>query len=114
MNNLVKKFFNELGFAEIGSSHKYFHPKSRKVLENDRLMLFDGYKASFTLQNDSLYLRVDSMTRIIQNRKVLDFINELYALNSTKSKEEKRIILKEALIGKTVVGNYGNTKSWVV
>lgn len=98
----------------MGGSHKYFNPKSRKVLENDGLMLFNGYKASFTVQNSNLFLRVDSMTKIIQNKKVIDVINEIYFIHSNKGKEEKRNLLKETLIGKTVVGNYGNTKSWII
>ena len=94
MNTLVKKYFTELGYADLGGSHKYFDPKSRKVLEGNGVMLFNGFKASFTLQNSNLFLRVDSLTKIIQNRKVLDVINELYFIHSNKDREEKRQLLK--------------------
>lgn len=54
------------------------------------------------------------MTRILQNKTVLEHINELYSKNNNLSKQEKRNIVKEDLIGKIVVGNYGNTKHWIV
>ena len=41
-----------------------------------------------------LFLRVDSMVKIIQNKTVLDHINEIYSKNSKLSKHEKRNAVK--------------------
>lgn len=43
---------------------------------------------------NGLYLRVDGLTRIVQDRTVLQFINDFYLKNSHLSKEEKRFMLQ--------------------
>ncbi len=59
-------------FTSIGKSGKYFNPKSRKVLNNTGIILFNGYETKFNITENGLYLQVESMVRIIQNRTVLD------------------------------------------
>lgn len=54
------------------------------------------------------------MVRIIQNRTVLDEIDGIYASNSHLSKDEKRQAVKQELIGKTVMANYGNSRIWII
>lgn len=61
-----------------------------------------------------MYLQVDSIVRIIQNKTVLDEINSIYGQCPYLSKDEKRNTVKAELIGKTVMANYGNSKIWVI
>ena len=75
LNNLVKKFFDSLGFVEIGKSQKYFNPKERISIANSALMLYNGYETAFNITEGGIFLRVDSMVKIIQNKTVLTVIN---------------------------------------
>lgn len=68
----MKKFFASMKFTSIGRNGKFFNPKSRKVIENAGVILFDGYDTNFNITENGLYLQVDSMVRIIQNRTVLE------------------------------------------
>lgn len=58
------------------------------------IILFNGYEASISLLENGLYLRVDGLTRIVQDRSVLDLINKVYITNSHLNKEEKRSLVK--------------------
>ncbi len=57
-----------------------------------------------------IYLRVDSAKKIVRNQTVLDFVNEVYARNRTKERDQKRLALKTELIGKIVMTNYGKVR----
>ena len=115
MNSLVKNLFHSIGFVEIGKSNKYFNPKSRRPVENTGVVLFNGFETSFSVRQDgALYLQVESMTRIVQDRSVLDFINDIYGKNKHLSRDEKRSILKDELIGRAIMANYGNSKHWII
>lgn len=41
---------------------------------------------------------------------MLEYINQIYSTNRDKDRDEKRNILKETLIGQTIMTNYGKTR----
>lgn len=43
MNNLIKKFFSQMNYVEVGKSGKYINPNSRYTLPNSGIILFNGY-----------------------------------------------------------------------
>lgn len=114
LNNLIKKFFASMNYVSIGKSGKYFNPASRKVLANSQVLLFTGYETKFSIADTGLYLQVESMTRIVQSRTVLEEIDKLYSKNSNLSKDEKREALKKELIGRPVMANYGKSRIWSI
>lgn len=114
MNTLVKNLLHSIGFVEIGRSNKFFNPDSRQSIPNSGIVMFNGFDTSLSLRESGLFLQVDSMARIVQNRSVLDLINEIYSKNKHLSKEEKRGLVKENLIGRMVLANYGTSKHWII
>lgn len=86
LNNLIKKFFASMKFVTIGKCGKYFNPKTKKVLANSGIVMFNGYETKLNLAENGLYLQVDSMVRIVQTKTVLEEINIIYAKNSHLSK----------------------------
>lgn len=52
---------------------------------------------------------MDAAKKIVRNQTVLEFIDQTYSIHKDKDKEEKRMILKECLVGQTVMSNYGKT-----
>lgn len=54
------------------------------------------------------------MVRIVQTKTVLEEINAIYAKSSHLSKEEKRQAVKQELIGRAVMANYGNSRIWKI
>lgn len=43
MNNLIKQFFNEMNYVEVGKSGKYINPNSKFAVPNAGVILFTGY-----------------------------------------------------------------------
>lgn len=72
--------------------------------------MFSGYKVNFMELEKGIYLRVDTAKKIVRNQTVLQYINELYKLHSDKERDEKRSILKQELINKIIMTNYGKTR----
>lgn len=54
------------------------------------------------------------MVRIIQNRTALEEIDSIYSKNKHLNKDEKREAVKQQLIGKVVMANYGNSRIWLI
>lgn len=55
-------------------------------------------------------MRVDTAKKIVRNQTVLQFINEIYRNNASASKEEKRELVKQSLIHKIIMTNYGKPR----
>lgn len=71
--------------------------------------MYSGFKSSFVELEKGIFLRVDAAKKIVRNQTVLDFIDQTYMIHKDKDKEEKRMLLKESLVGQTVMSNYGKT-----
>lgn len=76
--------------------------------------MFSGYKANFMELERGIYLRVDTAKKIVRNQTVLTAINEIYKLHADKEREEKRAIVKNELINKIIMTNYGKTRYYKV
>ena len=73
-------------------------------------MMFSGFKANFMQLEKGIYLRVDTAKKIVRNQTVLQFIDETYRHNTDKNRDEKRYILKQELINKIIMTNYGRPR----
>jgi hypothetical protein len=107
MNNALRSAMRNINYVEIGRTGKYFNSSDKKNI--DDLTMYNGYKSNFVELEKGIFLRVDSAKKIVRNQTVLQYIDHLYNINKDKTKEEKRMILKENLIGQTVMANYGKT-----
>jgi hypothetical protein len=112
LNNLVRNFFHHMHYTEIGRTRKYFDPQSRRDLSGASLSLFSGYSTSFSLLEGGLFLKVDPTVKIVQSESALDLINRVYKLNSSLSRAEKRLLVEQELVGKTVMANYGKNRCY--
>lgn len=101
--------FGKMGYVEIGRTGKFFQVKNSKQID-ENMKMFSGFKANFMLLERGIYLRVDSAKKIVRNETVLECINNVYAKNKTKERDEKRNAVKEELIGLTVMTNYGKIR----
>ena len=62
-------------------------------MRENNLSLFKGYRANFLFGENGLYLRIDPVNKIVQNKTVLEAINEIYRQEG-KERDEKRQIVK--------------------
>ena len=76
-----------MNFIQVGKEGKFIHPSSRKTIQNAGIILFTGYDTTFQVLENGLYLRVDTMTKIIQDKTALEHINSIYKMNSHLCKE---------------------------
>ena len=109
LNNGLRNIMRKLEYVEIGRSGKYFNGQ-KKVKIDDMLNMFSGYKANFVKLEKDLFLRVEAVKKIVRNDTVLNFIDTIYGKHrGSKQKEEIQAIVKEELVGKVVMANYGKT-----
>lgn len=112
LNNLLKNQMRNMGFMEIGKSRKYFDSKSKKQIAGTDLTIYQGFETSFVSLENGIYLKVDTTNKIVRNKTVLQCINEIYSKYPTLSKDEKRAMIREKMIGKCVMSDYGNSRYW--
>lgn len=107
MNNALRNSMRNINYVEIGKTGKYFNSRDKR--EIDGLVMYNGFKSSFVELEKGIYLKVDSAKKIVRNQTVLDYIDQIYCTHKDKDKDDRRMILKENLIGQTVMSNYGKT-----
>ena len=57
---------------------------------------------------------MDPAVKIVRADSVLSYINYLYKVNASLSKEEKRNVVEAQLVGKMVMANYGKNKYYTI
>jgi hypothetical protein len=114
LNNLLKNFFHEINYTEIGRSRKYFDSQHYTQLDSAKVIVYKGYSSGFSLLEAGLFLRMDPAVKIVRNETALDIINRVYALNSSLSKQEKRLVVSQELVGKMVMTNYGRNAYHII
>jgi metal-dependent HD superfamily phosphatase/phosphodiesterase len=107
LNNALRNSMRHLNYVEIGRTGKYFNAKEKKNIDN--LVMYNGFKSNFVQLEKGIFLRVDAAKKIVRNQTVLEFIDQLYGIHRDKDKDERRMLLKEKLVGQSVMSNYGKT-----
>lgn len=108
LNNGIRNILSSLNFIEIGQTGKYFNQQQKLTLFNS-LNIYSGFKINFVVGKGGLFLRVDPTKKVVQNKSVIDYIDEIYH-SISGDPLEKRQRVKESLIGKIVMTNYGKTR----
>jgi hypothetical protein len=97
---MVRKNFNVLG-----KTHKYFDMK--KKIQHYAVNVYSGYHVNFVYSEPLFFLRIDSVRKIVCSQTALDAIDYCYKSFKHKDREERRRFIKEKMIGRTVMANYG-------
>ena len=66
LNSLVKNFFYQIDYTEIGRSGKYFDSQNYTKVESARLFVYKGYSSRFSLLEDGLFLKIDPATKVVR------------------------------------------------
>jgi aubergine-like protein len=112
LNNSLRNIMRKLNYVEIGKSGKYFNAKDKSSIDN--LTMYNGFKSNFVSLEKGYFLRVDAAKKIVRNETALEFIDSVYKQYRDLSKEEKRMHVKNGLVGMTVMSNYGKTNYYRV
>lgn len=112
MNILIKSFLKRCDFFEFGRTSRYFNKSVKEVIEETNLVALRGFITSFNSYKDGLFLKIDIAHKILRTDTVLTSISSIYREHEALAKEEKRRLVKELLVGKTVLGMYGNYRYW--
>ena len=72
--------------------------------------MYNGYKANFVLLEKGYFLRIDPAKKIVRNDTCMNIIDKIYSGNKDKGKEEKRQLVRSALVDKVVMSSYGKTR----
>ena len=61
-----------------------------------------------------MYLRIETARKMVRKDSVLEFINSMYIRHKHASKDEVRNLVKNSLINKIVLSNYGKANFYLV
>jgi hypothetical protein len=112
LNNRFRNVMSDGGYSEIGRTGKFFNIKYKKEIDN--LNMYSGFKANFMMLERGIFLRVDSAKKIVRNQTVLEYIDDLYKKNEQRDRDDKRNIVKNALVNQIVQVNYGNGRYYKI
>lgn len=112
LNNGLRNIMSRLNYVEIGRSGKFFNAKDKTPIDN--LVMYGGYKANFVYLEKGFFLRVDPAKKIVRSDTVLSVIDSIYQTNKDKDKEERRQLVRNELINKIVMSNYGKTRYYKI
>lgn len=108
-NIVIKSLLSSLNMIPVGRTGKYLLPSESKPLNDYGIMVWPGYKTSVRLCESGLLLEVDYASRILQQKSVYELLKEIQHQCTNFEGE-----VKDALIGKSVIGRYGNKRNYVV
>lgn len=77
LNNGIRNILSSLNFIEIGQTGKYFN-QDQKISLFDSLSIYSGFKINFLVGKGGLFLRVDPTKKVVQNKTVMEHIDEIY------------------------------------
>ncbi|XP_031505882.1 uncharacterized protein LOC116268318 [Nymphaea colorata] len=113
LNNGLQNIMRRLDYTEIGRTGRYFNCNGERQ-QMDNLYLYSGFKANFVHLEAGYFLRVDSVKKVVRTETVLEYIDSFYRMYEGKDRDEKRMALKESLIGTIVMTNYGKMQYYKV
>lgn len=113
LNNGLKRLMLKNRFQELGKAGgRYFDTSKMNTFDN--LRLYDGYKANFVRLEKGIFLRVDSIKKVVRETTVLEFINGFYKEHAGKDKEDIRQLINQELSNKIVMSNYATMRYYRV
>lgn len=112
LNSSLKNILRRIGYSEVGKSRRYFNMNRSEDLGD--LLLYRGYETGFVTKLSGLLLKIEPVNRIIRKETVLSYISTLYEQHSNLTKEGKRGAVKDALVNRSVMANYGTSATWKV
>ena len=72
LNNFLRTAMKKLNFVEIGKSKKFFDSKTKKSIPDTDFYIYQGYTANFCRLESGLFLKVDSTSKIVNRKTVLE------------------------------------------
>jgi aubergine-like protein len=110
LNILIKSVLSACNMYPVGRQDKYLLPQEAKRLPDYGLEVWPGYYTSVKWFDAGLVLEVDYASRILREDSVYSYIRQKERDCGDTLKE----VLKEELVGRSVLARYGNKRTYVV
>ena len=75
-NNIVKKALNQNEYKQIGRFPKFFRADDKININQHQLQAWPGYELSCKLTMQGVYLNIESCTKFVNQRSILDIFND--------------------------------------
>jgi len=107
---MIKNTNRELNMIEIGRNSKFYDmmEDQRSHVEQTNVSVIQGFLTSVDLYQKGLFLQIDFVSRCLQQDTILDYI---FYLQKEGWKENE---IKQEIIGKPVIADYGNYRIYKV
>lgn len=113
---VLQKFIRNLllkkGFNPFCQTRKYLNTK--KKVQYYTVNVYDGFHVDFVKSEQLFFLRIDTAKKMVCSQTALDAIEQYYKMSRLQNREEKRRFIKEKMMGRTVMANYGSKRFYKI
>jgi len=84
LNIVVKSALEQKKFKQIGRIPKFFFEGDKRDIPRHGLEMWPGYLATTRLTNDGVYLNIDTASKFVNKKTILQHIDELLQKKNSK------------------------------
>jgi len=77
LQKIVKNCLYQQDYKQLGRLPKFFNTKEKQPIDQYELDMWPGYSCAVKCLTEGFFLNVDTSTKFIQKKTVLDLLNEL-------------------------------------
>ena len=121
LNVIVKQAMSETGLLQFGNRPKFFDSTSPMNVEELQMQIWNGFKATAYKYQSGCALIIDSCSRFMSTKTVLDRIQELYddivdsnEGNASRAIDRFQDECRKEFVGSSIIANYGVKKTYIV
>jgi len=119
LNVIVKQAMSETGLLQFGNRPKFFDSTSPLNVEELDMQIWNGFKATAYKYESGCALIIDSCSRFMSTKTVLDRIHELYddivgESNHSRGIDKFQDESRKEFVGSSIIANYGVKKTYII
>ena len=120
LNVIVKQAMSETGLLQFGNRPKFFDSSSPLNVDELQMQIWNGFKATAYKYQSGCALIIDSCSRFMSTKTVLDRIHELYDDILEKFQDTQKAVprfqeaCRQEMVNSSIIANYGNKRTYIV
>lgn len=122
LNVIVKQAMGETGLLQFGKRPKFFDSSTPIEVKDLNMQIWGGFQATALKYESGCNLIIDSCSRFMSTKSVMDKIHELYDEivdcqfqgDSSRGLPVFKDTVRKTLVGQSVIANYGTKRTYIV
>lgn len=120
LNVIVKQAMGQTGLLQIGNRPRFYDSSSSRVIQELEMQMWSGFRAAAYKYASGCSLIIDTCSRFLSTKTVLDMINSIYDdhVHSDQVTADDIARFQDAVrskfVSQSVIANYGNKRCHIV